>query len=248
MRWRRQSRWLLGIGAALLAAALGLLTWLHVMDANANLSPNPADDDWFASLVSDHSSEEDDGFVEVDWDHWRSVNPSIIAWVNIPDTQVNYPVVRASTEDPTFYLHHDIYGNYSAYGVPYLDADCVSAEVSAFNAIIYGHHMDNGSMFSDIAEYSNENFAKDHPFIYLQSPTVKQKLAVSFVEIIDAASTPKAIRYESAEAFQDWFEEHFASAAVGLEAPEEPNYAITFCTCSYHEFNNERTLVVCVPK
>ena len=217
------------------------------MDANANLSPNPSADDWLANLISDRTYEEDDGFVEVDWGHWREVNPDIIAWVNIPGTRVNYPVVRASAEDPTFYLHHDIYGNYSAYGVPYLDADCVSTEVPAFNAIIYGHHMDNGSMFSDLAQYSDESFAREHPYIYLQSPAAKQKLAVSFVEIIDASSTPKAIRSEDTEAFRAWFQEQFANAAVALEAQEEPNYAITFCTCSYHEFSNERTLVVCVP-
>ena len=247
MRWKRQSRVLFGIGAVLLAVALGMFIWLRVMDANANISPNPSRDDWLTSLLSDRAYEEDDNFVEVDWEHWRSVNPDIIAWVNVPDTTINYPIVRASADDPTFYLRHDIYRNYSAYGVPYLDADCVSTDVPAFNAIIYGHHMDNGSMFSEFAEYCNEDFARNHPYVYLQSPTTKQKLAVSFVEIIDASNTSKAINYEDVDAFRAWFQEHFEQACVALEQHTELNYAVTFCTCSYHHFGNERTLVVCVP-
>lgn len=246
MRQCRQSRWFFAIGGVLLAGALTLFVWIHTMDANANISPNPSDD-WFGLLARDRTSVEDDGFVEVAWDHWCAVNPDIIAWVNVPETAISYPIVRAPLNDPTFYLHHDIYGNYSAYGVPYLDADCVSGEIPAFNAIIYGHHMDNGSMFSDFAEYCDEGFAREHPYVYLQSPTVKQRLAVSFVEVIDATNTPKAIHYEDAEAFQAWFQEHFERAIVALEARTDPSYAVTFCTCSYRQFGNERTLVVCLP-
>lgn len=245
MRWRRQAHLLFGISGTLMAFALGFIVWLFMMDAGANISPDPNGVANRAGTLAQGS--EDDAFVKIDWDHWRAINPDIVAWVNVPDTAINYPVVRASADDPTYYLHHDVYRHYSAYGVPYLDADCTSEELQAFNAIIYGHHMDNGSMFSDFANYSDEAYARKHPFVYLQSPTEKQKLAVSFVSIIDASHTPKAIHYEDVTEFRNWFAEQFETGRVALTTDAEPNYAVTFCTCSYHEFGNERTLVVCVP-
>ena len=98
------------------AAALGL--WLFsVHDRAANIDPSP---------ISGGTGEggEDDGFPVVDWDYWLSVNPDIVAWVSVPGTEIDYPVVQASADDPTFYLDHDVYHGWNPYGCPYLDAGC----------------------------------------------------------------------------------------------------------------------------
>lgn len=276
MRWKRQARWLFGVGLALLLASVSVLIWLYLMDARANVSPHPQGSllDMFVSAQGD-SETQDDGFVEVDWEYWRAINPDLIAWVNVEGTSIDYPIMRAPKDDPTFYLHHDIYRDYSVYGVPYLDTERSESGQAIFNAIIYGHHMDNGSMFSDFASYSDEDYAREHETICLQTPLGKQRLRVSHVCIVNGDTTSKATRFVDVEAFQEWFEEQQASANVVLDAHaaleasvtqderaledeatdetprnehELPTYAITFCTCSYHQFDNERTLVVCVPE
>lgn len=275
---------LFAIAALLMAGALGLGGWLYAMDASAHVAPSPTV--FGQKGPAEVEAIDANGFAQVDWDYWRGVNPDIVAWVNVPGTAINYPVMRSPAEDPTFYLHHDIYKNYSAYGVPYLDAE------SDTNAIIYGHHMDNGSMFSDFAKFSNVEFAQSHATVYLQTPEEKTKLKVRFVNIIDGETTYKTTHFSSADVLRVWFEEQYSNAKVklGLEAPvvsgesdevgrwsglkeqaeeehqsneegrpseEEPqqpeenryskNYVVTFCTCSYSTYVNERTLVVCVP-
>ena len=63
-----------------------------------------------------------------------------VGWLRIDGTAINYPVMQ-SKDEPEFYLHHAISGEYSYPGVPFLDARC---EIGVSNQlIIYGHNMKN---------------------------------------------------------------------------------------------------------
>ena len=107
------------------AAALGL--WLFsIHDRAADVDPSPISAD---ASGSDAAS---DGAPTVDWEFWLSVNPDIVAWVSVPGTDIDYPVVQASADDPTFYLDHDVYRCWNPYGCPYLDAGCAGRGLAAW--------------------------------------------------------------------------------------------------------------------
>lgn len=61
-------------------------------------------------------------------------------------------------QNSDFYLRHDFDRNYTDYGLPFLDERC-SLETSD-NLIIYGHHMNDGSMFSELLNYVDESYCK----------------------------------------------------------------------------------------
>ena len=248
MRWKRQAWWLFCIGAALLIISSGVLIGLGLMTARATPSPSPISSFFGLERWTDTTIDRDDGFVTVDWDYWKRINPDIVGWVNIEGTSINHPIMRAPLDDPTFYLHHDIYRNYSVYGVPYLDTSDTQGDLLALNAIIYGHHMDDGSMFSDLASYSDETYAREHATVCLQTPAGKQRLRVAHACIIDGDTTEKRIRFSDEDAFRTWYEEQRSNACMVLDKEHLPPYVVTFCTCSYHRFSNERTLVVCIPE
>lgn len=248
MRWKRRARWLFCIGSALLIISSGALISLYLMNVRATPSPSPNTDFFGLERLVDTSNDEDDGFSTVDWDYWKQINPDIVGWVNIEGTNIDHPIMRAPLDDPTFYLHHDIYRNYSVYGVPYLDTNNTQSDLLTLNAIIYGHHMDNGSMFSDFASYNDEAYAREHATVYLQTPAGKQRLSVAYVCIIDGDTAKKRIQFADEEAFQTWYEEQRSNACMVLDEEHLPPYVVTFCTCSYHRFSNERTLVVCIPE
>lgn len=248
MRWKHQARWLFCIGATFLIISSGALISLYLMGARATPSPSPNTDFFDLERLMNPPSDEDDGFSVVDWDYWKQINPDIVGWVNIEGTSIDHPIMRASLNDPTFYLHHDIYRNYSVYGVPYLDASDTQSDLLTLNAIVYGHHMDNGSMFSDFASYNDESYAREHATAYLQTPAGKQRLKVAYVCIINGDTTEKRTQFADEEAFQAWYEEQRSNACVTLDEEHTPSYVVTFCTCSYQQFSNERTLVICVPE
>lgn len=89
-------------------------------------------------------------------------NDDLIGWISIPGTQIDYPVMQTKG-NPNYYLKHAFDKSYSNYGVPYAAENC-DADISD-NMVIYGHHMNNGSMFSDLCKYEDEDFYREHKTI-----------------------------------------------------------------------------------
>ena len=90
-------------------------------------------------------------------------NPDCVGWVSIPGTSIDFPVMQ----NGDFYLKHDFDGNYTDYGLPFLDERC--SLDSSDNLIIYGHHMNDGSMFSTLLNYADEDYCAAHPEITLET-------------------------------------------------------------------------------
>lgn len=93
-------------------------------------------------------------------------NPDCIGWVSIPGTNLDYPVMQ-TLEDPEFYLKRNFEKAYSDHGVPFLDARCGLG--TADNLILYGHHMNDGTMFSSLHKYAQYSYFEEHPLITLET-------------------------------------------------------------------------------
>ena len=93
-------------------------------------------------------------------------NPDCIYWIRIPDTQIDYPVLY-HPEEKDYYLKRDFYGDYAYAGSIYLSDYCDPEESD--NLILYGHHMNNGSMFAGLDAYKDPEFGKTHDRIELQT-------------------------------------------------------------------------------
>ena len=94
-----------------------------------------------------------------------NMNDDCFGWVCIDGTNINYPVMHTPS-DPEKYLYADFYGNYSYSGTPFLDARCSSDDD---NLIIYGHHMNGGTMFADLCNYQYESYRNAHPNVVLET-------------------------------------------------------------------------------
>ena len=88
-----------------------------------------------------------------------NANTDFIGWICIEDTNINYPVMQ-TPNSPDFYLKHSFDKGYSEYGVPYMQENCRLG--LSDNCIIYGHHMQDGSMFADLCKFESEDFYKEH--------------------------------------------------------------------------------------
>lgn len=216
----------------IVAAILGFL-YFSMMD-KANPDPFPG----IEQVTTAESP-----FPDVDWDYWKSINPDIIGWVTVPETNIDQPIVQAHKDDPTFYLHHDIYKNYNVYGCPYLDAECEELGLNSKNAVVFGHHMNDGSVFSAFAEFSSQSFAEEHQKILLQTPDSKRILQVNFSRIINGAELLKRTSFIDDTDYRTWYLDELAAADAVVDDESVPTNNTTFVTCSYNRFSNERTLV-----
>ncbi len=105
-------------------------------------------------------------------------NPDCIGWVSIPGTPIDFSLMQ-SKDEPEFYLKHDFDRNYSEYGLPFLDARC-DLETSG-NLMIYGHHMNDGSMFSTLLKYEDKGYLEEHPEVILETVSGAKKYKVAAV-------------------------------------------------------------------
>ena len=91
----------------------------------------------------------------IDFEALAQINPDVVGWITIPDTNIDYPIVQSQDNDT--YLRKSFEGESTAAGSIFLDFESQS-DMEGYNNIIYGHHMKNGSMFKDVVEYKDEQY------------------------------------------------------------------------------------------
>lgn len=229
--------------AIAVAACAGALIWFHMRAATADPDPDGAAGS-FSLELPDGSLFEGDG---VDWGYWLEVNPDIVAWVTVPGTKVDFPVVRAPADDPDYYLKHDVYGGANPMGTVYLDAECEGIGEGG-NSVIFGHHYGD-EVFADMAGYSDPEWARTHRFIILRTPDgTTRVLSVQAADVIPGSAAVKRTDFSGEADLMAYWAERFYKSDVRLaDAPAETRQIYTFVTCSYTRWvANERTLTYAV--
>ena len=112
--------------------------------------------------------EDEDSFIaelaEKNLDALREVNPDVLGWIEIPGTQLAYPIMDG--EDNEYYLEHTWDKKASAAGSIFLE-HLNNSDLRDFNTLIYGHRMMNGSMFGSLKHFNTNDHYKKHPYVYI---------------------------------------------------------------------------------
>ena len=96
----------------------------------------------------------------IDWNDLKSINEDIVAWIEIENIPVNYPILKDNNN--LYYLKHNFNKKYNSNGSIFtLNKDFIQDD----EVIIYGHNMRNKTMFSILGNYLNTNFLKEHQII-----------------------------------------------------------------------------------
>lgn len=110
-------------------------------------------------------------------------NPDMVGWLTIPGTAANYAVMHTPS-DPEYYLRRGFDKKYALSGALFLDAAC-SMETAGDNKIIYGHNMQDGTMFSVVADYKSKSFFAEHRSLWLDTLTQRFEYEVFAVLHVD---------------------------------------------------------------
>lgn len=167
---------------------------------------------------------------QIDWD---SLPAEIVAWVEVPGTGIDEPIVQATSDSPNAYLYRDVFGQ-GAYGTPYIDCDCT---IDSRLVVVYGHHMSDGTAFAEFADFIDEGFAREHSriIVYKRSGEALE-LEVCAVDVVNASRERLVIDQEES------FEMIVGAADLHLSDPAESEQLFAFTTCSYQTWNS-RTMV-----
>lgn len=101
---------------------------------------------------------------QIDLPALQEVNTDVLGWIEIPDTEISYPLLQF--EDNQYYLNHTWKKEENSVGSIYLEC-MVDPELGDFNTIVYGHRMRNLSMFGSLKFYEDIDYWRDHPSVYV---------------------------------------------------------------------------------
>lgn len=173
-----------------------------------------------------------DGLSKVNLAALQSVNPDVVGWIYVPGTNISYPLLQGV--DNSYYLEHSWEKRWTGGGSIYIDWRC-SRALDGFNTILYGHRMNNGTMFGPLQRYESLDFWRMYPYVYIVDSTYVHRYAVFAAGEISVTSeiytTVEGGTPEERQAFLDLCTDSSQLDTGVLLGPEDK--VLTLSTCTY---------------
>ncbi len=178
------------------------------------------------------ADENGEGF-SVDFDALLKENLDTVAWIRFEEPSViSYPVVKS--KDNEEYLTKTFTANDNKLGAIFMDMNCNSGFTDR-NTFIYGHHLNSGGeMFSQLDEYADESFCKEHPYFYIYTPDGKVRTYQVFsAAVVSATGENYNITYPTEADYEAYLElcRETSNYAVDVELNAQSKI-VSLSTCT----------------
>jgi len=155
------------------------------------------------SIISEVKEEEDKidiNKMKINHDILLDVNDEYKAWINIKDTNINYPILQAADND--YYLKYTFQRTYNSAGSIFIDAN-IEAGMDAKNVIVHGHNMNDASMFGDLKKYRDRDFLEANKTFQVYTPEGDYDYEIFSVYVVSNSNVEITYQYgyESDEIF-----------------------------------------------
>ncbi len=183
----------------------------------------------------------------INWDELKSINEDIYAWIYVPGTDIDYPVLQHPTDD-SYYLSHNLDGSKGRPGCIYTEK-ANSKDFTDYNTIIYGHNMRSGAMFRTLHNFEDATvFDTDkYVYIYTQDKVFIYEIFAAYTS--DATHILYNYTFDSAEHMQSYLDDALKQAVNSGYTRQDINVTgesaiVTLSTCTSD--SSERYLVQAV--
>ena len=169
----------------------------------------------------------------------KQENSDVVGFLEIENTNISYPVLQGS--DNEYYMTHNYKKEKSKNGAIFLDKD-YDWDIQSNNLLIYGHNLNNGTMFEELLKYNDESYYKEHPQINFT--TTDEEAIYDIISVFRSK-----VYYTSDNVFKYYFfinpktEEEYNNYIKNIKklslyninkTAEYGTQLITLSTCSYH--------------
>lgn len=167
-------------------------------------------------------------------------NEDMAAWIQIPDTNIDYPVMW-TPRDENYYLYRDFDGDENKNGSLILDTDSCLNPLTT-NLIIHGHNMKSGAMFGNLTDYEDKEYFENHRYITLYTEECQRNYEVVAVfrsQVYKKTDSVfkfyKFFQANSQEEFDDFYNniKKLSLYDTGVSA-QYGDHFLTLSTCVYH--------------
>ena len=189
-----------------------------------------------AKLPNEETLKQNKHQTSVDFDALKTINEDIVGWIYLPDTNINYPIVKG--EDNDYYLDHS-FEKQSNYAGAIFMVYRQDGNFIEYNTFIYGHNMWHDTMFTNIEKMKDESFFYDHPYLYLFTINGNYECEIFSIYTTTSNSDSYCIDFTNDQAYLDYL--NMVQALSDFETDvvlSEADKIITLSTCS-HEYQNQ---------
>ncbi len=174
-------------------------------------------------------------------------NCDVVGWIQLPGTTISYPVMQ-TPDNPNYYLKRSFDHKFNERGCVYAREEC-DVNKPSDNIVIYGHHFEDGSMFSPLLEYWDRDFYLSHKYIYFD--TLFERHTYEVIAVFRTTAVyGEGFRYHlfcdagSAANFDEYVDTCKALGMYDVEATAEyGDKLITLSTCDFSQDNGRMVIV-----
>lgn len=149
---------------------------------------------------------------EVNFAALKEENPDVFAWLYIPGTDIDLPVLQSDEKD-TYYETHDKYKNDSDIGAVYTELANLK-NMCDFNTVLNGKGGENG-LFTELYQFSDPEFFNSHEkvYLYLEDNLLTYEVFAAFER--DNTSLIRTYDFTYISGCQKFLDDMYASREMG---------------------------------
>ena len=230
---------------------IGVLFFLLVKDQEEEITMDKQQQMLEKSFIEDVTEPETAVEVQkaelpIDFEGLMEENPEIYAWIRVPDTKIDYPILQHEGEDQSYYLTRDIHGENNQAGSIYTEY-YNNKHFQDSNTIIYGHNMKNGSMFHNVRYFAEKEYFDEHEELYIYMPGKILKYQIINCYVYDDRHLLGSFDLSDEAIHEAYLEEIMRPRSMytmireGVELSTEDKL-VTLSTCVANQPNNRRLL------
>ncbi len=178
-------------------------------------------------------------FLSVDFTNLLNINDEVVGWIQIPNTNIDYPFVKHS--DNSYYLTHSFDKTYNNAGWLFLDYrnDLESLDT---NTIIYAHGRVDKTMFGSLKDVlTDEWLEKDEYYIRVSTLNYNYLFEIFSAYHIETTTDYLSINFSNDSNYEEFLDLIKQRSIIDFDTEVSvDNKIITLSTC----YNNSEKMVV----
>lgn len=204
-------------------------------------------------IVGEETGEEQNARA-IDFEALKRRNPDIYAWLEIPGTVIDYPVLQSAREEnpeQEYYLHYDADRQESVYGAVF-SQDYNKKDFADFITVLYGHNMKDYTMFGSLSLFEEPGVMERNKKIYIYLPEATLEYEIFAAYPVDAFHLLSGFDLESGKDCRDYLQKVKRQARNArvfdhelFDGINEDSHILALSTC-YHGDPTQRFLVQAV--
>lgn len=141
----------------------------------------------------------------IDFASLEETNDEIYAWINVPGTKVDYPILQSSVSDDFYLNHRATDKKYSASGAVYTQ----SHNTRGFNdrvTLIYGHNGYGDTFFTTLHNFEDKDFFDENQYFYIYTPYSKLTYQIVSAFKYDDRHIMNSFNFQSNNIFREFID------------------------------------------